>query len=226
MKNRYKNDDIWCFDEKYYNYFRICFVLKISRSMIRQFQYFIRACSHPRGLNFIWRKVFRRQRCLTPINIMIANSTNFPARFGSDRGPLKRRILQKQISYGIGSNRIWEGEEKGRFIGGGGKRLKNFSNFFIRQLFPFMRVICTDPLFFFPPFFPSPPSSSSSSSSPSPFVIKNSDCSDDKENKFRFSVEKSRPEMEWLDTGSRSTAGKYRFYDWTIPRMCKRELVL
>lgn len=157
MKNRYKNDDIWCFDEKYYNYFRICFVLKISRSMIRQFQYFIRACSHPRGLNFIWRKVFRRQRCLTPINIMIANSTNFPARFGSDRGPLKRRILQKQISYGIGSNRIWEGEEKGRFIGGGGKRLKNFSNFFIRQLFPFMRVICTDPLFFFFPFFPSPP---------------------------------------------------------------------
>lgn len=117
--------------------------------------------------------------------------------------PLKRRILQKQISYWY-----WFSCESNMRRGGfhrerGGKRLKNFSNFFIRQLFPFMRVICTGPLFFF--FFFSPP----------PFVIKNSDCSDDKENKFRFSVEKSRPEMEWLDTGSRSTAGKYRFYDWT-----------
>lgn len=69
--------------------------------------------------------------------------------------PLKRRILQKQISYWY-----WFSCESNMRRGGfhrerGGKRLKNFSNFFIRQLFPFMRVICTGPLFFFF-FFPSP----------------------------------------------------------------------
>lgn len=84
------------------------------------------------------------------------------------------------------------------------KRSKNFRNFFIRQLFPFRRVICTGYLF--------------------SFVTKNRECSRGEGNKFRFPT-KSGPEMEWLDTryASRSTAGKYRFCEGPLVNISNKQ---
>lgn len=117
---------------------------------------------------------------------------------------LKRRILQKQISVVLVLVLLRIEYEKGR------EAVKELFQLFYTPAFSVyachLHRSALLLFFFFSPLLSSPLP---------PFVIKNSERSDDKENKFRFSVEKSRPEMEWLDTGSRSTAGKYRFYDWT-----------